>query len=111
MQLFFSQHFKNQLKRLKQKYPNISQDLLDTIEDFDYKNETSIGRSIYKIRIPCSDMKRGKAGGFRAYMYLYLRRGLLCPLCIYPKSETESITENELEHHFHRTMQEIIEQF
>jgi mRNA-degrading endonuclease RelE of RelBE toxin-antitoxin system len=110
MQILFSGHFKKQLKKLKKKYPQVKEDLLDVIEIFDPKNEISIGRSIYKIRIPSSDMQKGKSGGFRSYLYLYIKKDLLLPLCIYPKSETESITENELKYHFNQTIQEILEQ-
>lgn len=109
MEIFFSFHFKKQLKRLKRKYPHVKEDLLDVIEMFDSTNAIHIGKSIYKIRIPSSDMQKGKSGGFRSYIYIYVRRNILLPLCIYPKSETESITENELDYHFNSTMKEIVE--
>lgn len=108
MRIFFSEHFKKQLKKLKKKYPHTKEDLLNSINSFNAKNEISIGKSIYKIRIPSKDMKKGKSGGFRSYIYLYLKKELLVPLCIYPKSETESITENELKHHFDQTIEEIL---
>jgi mRNA-degrading endonuclease RelE of RelBE toxin-antitoxin system len=110
MQILFSTHFKKQLKKLKKKYPQLKSDLLDTVEKFDPKKETSIGRSIYKIRIPSSDMNKGKSGRFRSYFYLYVKKTLLLPLCIYPKSATESITENELKYHFDQTIQEVMKQ-
>lgn len=109
MKIFFSEHFKKQLRKLKKKYPHIKNDFLSVIDFFDPRNEISIGRSIYKVRIPSADMRRGKSGGFRSYLYLYLKNDLLVPLCIYPKSETESITENELKHHFDQTIVELIE--
>lgn len=110
MKILFSEHFKKQLKKLKKKYPHVKDDLLDVIDFFDPKKEVSIGQSIYKIRIPSSDIKRGKSSGFRCYLYLYFKKDLLLPLCIYPKSETESITENELQYHFNQISQEILEQ-
>lgn len=109
MEIFFSFHFKKQLKRLKKKYPHVKDDLLDVIEAFDSTNGIHIGKSIYKIRIPSSDMQKGKSGGFRSYVYIYVRRNMLLPLCIYPKSETESITENELDYHFNATIKEVVE--
>lgn len=108
MQILFSGHFKKQLKKLKKKYPHIKDDLLGIIETFDPSDNLSIGRSIYKIRIPGTDMNKGKSGGFRVYIYLYITKNLLLPLCIYPKSETESITENELKYHFDQTIEEFI---
>ncbi len=100
MIIFFAVHFKKQLMHLKKKYPHIKEGFLRVIDFIDLHNEIYIGRSIYKIRISSTDMKRGKSGGFRAYMYLYLKKDLLVPLCIYTKSQTESITENELKYHF-----------
>lgn len=111
MKIFFTEHFKKQLKRLKKKYPQIKEDLLEELEIFNPKEKTAISRSIYKIRIGSSDMQKGKSGGFRSYIYFYLKKDLLAPLCIYPKSETESITENELKYHSDQTIQEIIAQF
>lgn len=84
-------------------------DLLNMIDSFNPKNEISIGQSIYKIRIPSSDMQKGKSGGFRSYLYMYIKKNLLLPLCIYPKSETESITESELKYHFDQAMGEILQ--
>jgi len=109
MHIYFSEHFKKQLKKLKKKFPNVKNDLLSYMRDFDSKKEISIGRSIFKIRIPSSDMKKGKSGGFRSYIYLYLRKDLLVPLCISPNSETESIAENELKCHVDKTIEEIME--
>jgi hypothetical protein len=109
MQIFFSEHFKRQLKKLKKKYPHVKEDLLCVLDLFDPANEISIGRSIFKIRILSSDMKKGKSGGFRSYLYLFVKKDLLLPLCIYPKSETESITENELKYHFDQIIQDLIE--
>lgn len=110
MPILFSDHFKRQLKKLKKKYPQVKDDLLQILDFFDLDHEISIGRSIYKIRIPSSDMKKGKSGGFRSYIYLYAKKSLLLPLCIYPKSETESITDRELQYHFDQTVQEILRQ-
>lgn len=108
MKVFFSKHFKRQLKTLKKKYPHVKDDLLGVIDSFNLRDEISIGRSIYKIRIPSTDMQKGKSGGFRSYIYLYVKKDLLLPLCIYPKSETETITDNELKHHFDQTIREMV---
>ena len=92
------------------KYPHAKDDLFRMVNSFDPNNAISIGRSIYKIRIASSDMRKGKSGSFRSYLYLYMKKNLLLPLCIYPKSETENITENELQYHFDQTAQEILGQ-
>jgi len=109
--LYFSEHFKNQLKKLKRKYPHIKNDLIAIIQQLQTDATISISKSIYKIRIPSSDMKKGKSGSFRAYIYLYTKNNLLIPLCIYAKSKIENISENELKYHFDQTIKEIIEKF
>lgn len=106
--IFFSEYFKKQLKRLKKKYPNVKADLLKRFENLNIENEISIGQSIYKIRIASRDMKKGKSGGFRAYMYLYIKKDLFVPLCIYAKSEREAITEDELRYHFNKNIEEVV---
>lgn len=108
MQVFFTEHFKYRLKKLKKKYPLIKEDFLVALEVFDPKNEIAIGKSIYKMRILSGDMKKGKSGGFRAYLYLYIKKDLLLPLYIYAKSETENISQTELKYHFDQTIKEVL---
>lgn len=111
MQVFFSEYFKRQLKKLKKKFPRAKDDLLDVLESLNIENEISVGRSIYKIRIGSRDMKKGKSGGFRAYIYLYRKKDMLVPLCIYAKSDKESVTDNELKFHFDKTIDELAHGF
>ena len=110
MHILISEHFKKQLRKLMKKYPHIKEDLLSVIEPFDSQNAISIGREIFKMRIPSTDMQKGKSGSFRSYIYLQRRRDLLIPLCIYSKSSTENISENELKYHFDETLSEIAAQ-
>lgn len=63
------------------------------------------------MRIKSSDMNKGKSGGFRAYIYLYFKKDLLVPLCMYVKADQESITENELKYHFDKTLEELLNFF
>ena len=108
MQIFFSSHFKGQLKSCKKKYPKICGDLLSELRIFQVEKSISIGKSIYKIRIASSDMNKGKSGGFRSYVYFYVRKDLLVPLCIYAKSEQESISLCELQIHFENIVPELL---
>jgi len=109
MKIFFSKYFKNQLKKLKKKFPNIKEDLLKNLKEINLSKEIHIGRSIYKVRIKSSDQNKGKSGGFRSYVYLYQNKNLLVPLCIYHKSQRVSITENELKYYFDKTIEPIRE--
>lgn len=107
MQIFFSNHFKKQIKKLQNKFPHIKNDLLKNLNAFVPANEIHIGKSIYKIRIKSRDLNKGKSGGLRSYIYLYRKRNLLAPLCIYFKSEQESINQKELEMHSRQTIEEL----
>lgn len=90
---------------MKRKYPHVKEDTFIVLKSVDLKNEISIGRSIYKVRVKSHDISKGKSGGFRAYVYFYAKKDLLVPLCMYMKSEQESITENELKYHFDKTIE------
>lgn len=107
MQIFFSNHFKKQIKKLQNKLPHIKEDLLQKTNTFNPNNEIHVGKSIYKIRIKSSDLNKGKSGGLRSYIYLYRKRNLLAPIYIYFKSEQESLNQKELEFHFNKTTEEI----
>lgn len=109
MYFFFSQHFKRQLKKLQKKFPHAKENLLYTIENTDIKNEVSIGQSIYKIRIKSTDLQKGQSGGFRLYTYFFVQKNLLAPLCIYAKSDKITISENELQYHCDKTIEEIVQ--
>ncbi|OGJ52382.1 hypothetical protein A2335_03630 [Candidatus Peregrinibacteria bacterium RIFOXYB2_FULL_32_7] len=111
MQIFFSKNFKQQLKKLKKKFPNIKNDLLEKLSWLNFENEIYIGKSIYTIRIKSSDQNKGKSGGFRVYIYFYIRKNLLVPLCIYSKSDKENISENELQYYFDQTIEEMLQRF
>jgi mRNA-degrading endonuclease RelE of RelBE toxin-antitoxin system len=96
MKLFFPTAFLRMLKALKKKYPNAKKNLLEELEKFDQENAIRIGKSIYKIRIQSSDMKKGKSSGYRCYMYVRFKKNILIPLSIYPKNTRESISNNEI---------------
>ncbi len=100
MQIYFSDIFKKQLKTLKKRYVSVKDDLLLSLDNLNLKDERFIGRGIYKIRVSCSDSLSGKKGGFRVYVYFYKKRELLVPLCIYHKSQKDSISEIELKYYF-----------
>ncbi|MBI2464206.1 hypothetical protein HYV57_04580 [Candidatus Peregrinibacteria bacterium] len=111
MKIFFTEHFKRQLKKLKKKYFHVKEDFLKEMDFFDINRSISIGRSIYKIRIRSNDISKGKSGGFRCYLYLYMKKNVLVPLCIYAKSDIDTLTDNELQYHFNQVISEILAKF
>lgn len=87
---------------------NIKDDFLGVLRILDLEKEIYIGRGIYKIRVRSSDARKGKSGGFRSYIYLYRKRDLLVPLCIYHKSQKENISDNALKYYFDRAIDELM---
>lgn len=97
MKILITQYFLNQSKRLVKKFPHLKEDLIAKLNSFLPENEIHIGKSVYKIRI-----------GLRSYVYLYRKKELLVPICIYFKSEYEAIGSKELEFHLQRIVEEIV---
>ena len=108
MRPYFSEYFKKQLKKMMKKYPLAKEDFLHELDHLDLTREISIGRNVYKIRIKNSDMKKGKSGGYRAYLYCYRKNEVLVPLCLYSKSDQENLHESELQWHIDRTLEELV---
>jgi len=108
MNIFFTEYFKRQLKKLHKKYPQAKEDLLETLDGLDLSREISIGRSIYKIRVKSTDQQKGKSGGFRCYLYFYQKKDGIVPLCIYPKSSRETISDQELQWHVNKMNEELM---
>lgn len=90
--------FEKQVKKLKRKYPNIKQDIqkLKDILSTRPKDGKSLGRSIYKIRIASSDVKKGKRGGFRVIYYIRDKDEIIYLLTIYSKAKKEDIEMKEI---------------
>ncbi len=111
MRPYFTEHFKKQLKRLSKKFPHVKEDLINHLNVLDLENEIAIGNSVYKIRIKSVDLNKGKSGGFRSYLYFFVRKTLIVPLVIYSKSEKENLSERELQDHIHETIAELLTRF
>ncbi|MDI6793194.1 MAG: type II toxin-antitoxin system RelE/ParE family toxin [bacterium] len=85
--------FENEIKRLARKYRQIYRDyeeLLDMLENNPLAGE-ALGKNLYKVRVPSSDMKRGKRGGFRVIYYLLGAKDTIYLLTIYAKAKQEGI--------------------
>lgn len=109
MHILFPKMVLVQIKRLEKKYPSVRKDILIGMKSFDLMRSISIGKNVYKIRIASSDLTKGKSGGFRAYLYLKIQNQILVPLCIYPKSEIESISKGKLAYFMQQAKQEFLD--
>jgi len=98
--LSYTQAFKRQLKRLARKYRHIRADIepiLNQIEAGEMPGDqvTGIGASVFKVRAPNRDARRGSSGGYRMIYYLQTQDNSVV-LTIYSKSEQGDIGTNEL---------------
>jgi mRNA-degrading endonuclease RelE of RelBE toxin-antitoxin system len=92
--------FIRKLKRLHKKFPHIADDV-QPVTDQLQRGETpgdqipNVGYTVYKVRIPNRDAKRGKSGGYRVIYYLKTKTNIFL-IAIYAKSESEDISAEEL---------------
>ena len=89
--------FQKDVKRLKKKFPNIKRDLIKFVNEVETNPTmgTSLGKNIFKVRVPNSSIKSGKSGGFRVITY-YMKNDVLYLLTIYSKTEQDSILTQKL---------------
>jgi len=83
--------FQKDIKRLRKKYLHIQHDIQPFIDQL-VEGETpgdqiqAIGYTVYKVRLPNSDARRGKSGGYRVIYYIRTPTQIVL-LTIYSKSE------------------------
>ncbi len=86
---------------MRRKYPQIQSDIESAIEIL--LLHPSLGvliphtPSVRKLRVPSSDMARGKRGGFRLLYLLDIKNTCITLLFVYAKSIHEDISQKEIE--------------
>lgn len=105
--LFFSRHFKHQIKPLIKKFPSLLDDIIQTLNAFDRHTGISLGANTYKIRIQSRDLPKGKSNSFRMIILLVEFNAIIAPLTIYFKSDKADITKKEIVFHANRIRQEL----
>ena len=100
--LFPTPFFEKKLKQLSKKYPHIGLDigsLVDSLESGTLCGDRISGLSavVYKVRIPSSDQKKGKSGGFRVLYYVKTSLEHVYFLTIYAKAYQEDIRTKEIQ--------------
>ena len=73
----YDTNFQTASKKIGKKHPNVIKDLLrviDSLESGNFIGDAIPGfsRQVYKARVPSSDQKRGKRGGFRIVYYVVM---------------------------------------
>jgi mRNA-degrading endonuclease RelE of RelBE toxin-antitoxin system len=94
--------FKNNLRALIKRYPNLQADLQDVTQELEVGNFqgdrlSGIGDdyAVLKVRVRNSNVKKGKRGGYRVIYQVESPVSVLM-LAIYSKSDTEDISAAEI---------------
>ena len=89
--------FEKDIKKLKKKFPNIKNDLIEFINELSTNLTLGInlGENIFKVKIPNSSIPTGKSGGFRIITY-YQKDDILYLVTIYSKTEKDNILTDRL---------------
>lgn len=91
--------FEKSLKKLVKKYPSLKSEyitLVNSLKDRP-KQGTPLGKNCYKIRLSIGSKGKGKSGGARVLTHFYIDNETVYLLSIYDKSETESLSNHEIE--------------
>lgn len=103
--LSFTPEFKRNLRLLIRKYPRIRADVEPLIASLQ-AGETpgdqisGVGYIIFKVRLPNTDARRGKSGGYRVIYYLVSAEAVIL-VTIYSKSEQSDISAAKIRQIIH----------
>ncbi len=100
MEIFYSNAFKRQLRRLARRYRHIKDDIdpiLDALKAGETPGDqlTGQGYTLFKVRAKNSDSQRGKSGGYRIIYYLKMETQCIL-VTIYAKSKQDDISPDAL---------------
>ena len=99
MNIVVSERCKKELKRLLKKYPSITSDfenLLDNLEENPLQG-APLGKDCYKVRMAIASKNQGKSGGARVITCVKIMGDVLYLLSIYDKSEKADLEDKELD--------------
>jgi mRNA-degrading endonuclease RelE of RelBE toxin-antitoxin system len=100
VQVELAPHFVKVVKRLSKRFPKISdviQELIETLDQGDTPGDQmqGVGYTAYKVRLPNSDAKKGKSGGFRVVYYIKKADRVIL-LVVYSKTDQIDIIPEEI---------------
>ena len=107
LQIRFLKYFYRRLKPFLKKHPNLKLDLLLALKAFDERRCVCLGGKVYKMRFKSSDYPRGKSGSFRVIVHFSKVEYILTPVCIYAKSNRESLAKAEITYHVGQILLEL----
>jgi mRNA-degrading endonuclease RelE of RelBE toxin-antitoxin system len=96
--IVYTDHFERELKRLSKKYKSIREDLEVLISDLEINpiQGQPLGKDCYKIRIAIASKGKGKSGGARVIIHVFISGKLVYLLSVYDKSQQDNISDNEI---------------
>lgn len=100
-------HFRKQLKPYFKKYRSLKGAIVKELEIFDKNKNVCLGNNIYKMRLNCDDIARGKSKSFRLILFIVETDNFLVPICIYFKGDKENINKKELNEHLEMILLEL----
>ena len=95
-QVFTTDGFDRQAKRLSKKHKSIKAALVASLAD-DPQQGTPLGKECYKIRMAIASKRKGKSGGARVIALVKVVGEFVLLLAIYDKSEKETLDDGELD--------------
>ncbi len=102
MKIIITEPFGRKLKKLRKKYPHITDDLKRLLSDMENGIISGVPISglsdkVCKIRAGSSDMKRGKSGGYRIICYFEKEKSEVFLLTVYAKARNENIPIKDIQ--------------
>lgn len=96
----FTPEFKRNLRILSKKYRHVRDDvepLILSLQGGELPGDqlTGTGFTIFKVRVPNRDVKRGKSGGYRVIYYLQTQADIIL-VTIYSKTEQADISAAQI---------------
>ena len=90
--------FVKEIKKLKKRYKNISDDLkwLQNKLLQNPKSGIKLSNNCYKIRVANSSIPTGKSGGFRVIYYYIDDSGVVYLMSIYSKSDLQNLSDDKI---------------
>jgi len=100
-------HFNKQLKVYCKKYRSLNVAILKSLKNFKKNNEVYLGDDLYKIRIGCKDISKGKSKAFRLILVIAQADNVIVPVVIYFKGDRSNISRKEINKHLNVILDEL----
>ncbi|MFH1192312.1 MAG: type II toxin-antitoxin system RelE/ParE family toxin [bacterium] len=100
-------YFRKQLKHYIKKYRSLKGAVIKELGGFDKKKAAHIGNNVYKMRLKCDDITKGKSKSFRLIILIIEADNFLVPITLYFKGDSENISKKELNDHLEKILLEL----